>query len=510
MRSKSGLNRRQFIGAVGAGAAVAGCATNTPLPEALLPAVEEPIADSVASEESGDLSTPLYPALTTTTILLNRITFGPTAADFTEIGVLGYSAYLEKQLAYTNIDDSQMAAWLAPFPVLNVTPSLVGSFSDNDAIFGLSSASLLRAIYSRRQLYERMVEFWSDHFNISTISGRSAQAQLKVIDDREVIRRYALGRFRDLLGASAQSPAMLRYLDNESNRAGHPNENYARELMELHTLGINGGYTQHDVQELARALTGWSIGTSGPLANYFQFKPEYHDYGTKQIMGLNLPAGWGMTDGTRALDYLASHPSTAQFIAGKLVAFFVSEDRPNALVNQAAATFQQTNGDIKATLRTILSESAIQYATAKVKRPSYLLAQVARQSGVQVASSQSLWYWASQMGHLPFIWPTPDGYPQSSSYWAPGLLPRWNSMTVFASGDNACLPLSAKALAQSYGASTPVQVVNVWNRLFFGYRMIPSDRGALLAFINVNPQDEHRKYVESLALALSLPAFQLF
>ncbi len=506
MRSKRKLNRRQFIGAVGAGVAVTGCAANSSLPNFFPPVASEDTDSSPRVEASAILPNRIpVPLPDTQTILLNRITYGPRAADVAEINSLGYSACLERQLNPESIDDSQMAARLAPFTTLSASATALSSM---DSMYAneLGAAAVLRSIYSKRQLYEKMVEFWSDHFNVNQFA--SGIWYLKTVEDREVIRPYAMGRFKDLLRASAKSPAMLRFLSGEQNRAEHPNENYAREVMELHTLGVNGGYTQQDVQAMARAMTGWTIGTSGSTLNAFEFRADYHDNGAKQIMGLSLPAGGGITDGERALDYLALHPTTSQTIAGKLVAFFVSEDRPQALVDQAALTFRLTGGDIKATLRTALSESSMLLATPKVKRPFHLLADITRRSDTYVSATMSLAQIPGWMGHQPFSWSMPDGFPQRSDYWAPGLLSRWNLMMTLAGGNVEGVPIAPYYIGQSNGAESTDQVIALWNQKFFGGQMSAADQQALANYVNVHPDNRWRKYNESFALALSLPAFQ--
>ena len=203
---------------------------------------------------------------------------------------------------------------------------------DHRLIGALRQSAILRAVYSRRQLQERMVEFWSDHFNIYAFKGQGPQ--FKVVDDHETIRAHALGKFRDLLGASARSAAMLGYLDNTSNRKGVPNENYARELMELHTLGVHGGYTQRDVKEVARCLTGWTTEKHWHRGR-FLFDPDAHDNGAKQVLGLTIAPGGGVTDGERVLDMLAGHPSTARHLARKLCVHFLG-DAPDAWVSRLA------------------------------------------------------------------------------------------------------------------------------------------------------------------------------
>ncbi len=521
MRRKTHLNRRQFIGALGTGVAITGCAGDPTIPF-LPPGSGEPSPDSSPVANTGDsspqvgtgvdesevLAGALYPGLDTKTILLNRITYGPTAADVAEINRVGYMAYVEAQLNYSSINDSQVNAMLAAYPSLLMTPATMSSFAEESSLDDLTTATILRAIYSKRQLFEKVVEFWNDHFNVSGFTGNTAR--YKVIADRDVIRANAMGRFKDLLMATAKSPAMLRFLDNERSRVGRPNENYARELMELHTLGVSGGYVQSDVQDLARALTGWTIGTSGASLNAFQYRSDLHDNAAKRIMTLILAANGGITDGERAIDFLATHPTTARFIAGKLVAHFVSEDRPASLVDQATTTFRLTNGDIKATLRSILSDSSMRLATAKVKRPFQLFVDVARRSGATPVNPNVFFSYIRAMGHRPFAWSTPDGYPQQSNYWAPGLLPRWNILSMLAGGQVPCLPISAAALAQANAATTPDRIVALWDSLFFGTKMPAADKQALIDYIQRQPSDNYRKYVESLALALSLPAFQTY
>src|SRR5436189_4360223 len=230
----------------------------------------------------------------------------------------------------------------------------------------LQRAKLLRAVYSDRQLYELMVDFWENHFSI--FANKDDDRFLLTGFDRETIRPFAMGRFRDLLGATAHSPAMLFYLDNWRSSVPRPypargdkpagtdgglNENYARELMELHTLGVDGGYTQKDVQEVARCFSGWTIQKPNEQG-LFLYRPGLHDDGEKVVLGQKILAGGGVADGERVLDILLHHPATARFIATKLVRRFVSDEPPPALVERVAATFRATEGDIKAMLRALV------------------------------------------------------------------------------------------------------------------------------------------------------------
>jgi hypothetical protein len=244
--------RRQFLehaGLAGIGAAAAACRRTPKLPW-LLGKSTPPVIHTV--RPPGDARQALAVRV------LKRVTYGPRPGDVERVDQIGPGAFIEEQLS-DSIADVQ-AYWLVRrVETVHLSAPDIFDVAAKTAIGDLRRATLLRALYSERQLRERMVEFGSDHFNLYVAKGECAW--LKVIDDREVIRRHALGNFRDLLAASAKSPAMLTYLDGRSNLRGRPNENHAREILELHTLGVNGGYTQRDVSELARALTGWRVRT---------------------------------------------------------------------------------------------------------------------------------------------------------------------------------------------------------------------------------------------------------
>src|ERR671918_1489 len=239
---------------------------------------------------------------------LNRTSFGPTRETVQKVNRLGIRTYLDEQLRPEGISDSLVEEKLAALKTMRLS---------SRELVELQQARLLRALYSQRQLYELMVDFWSNHFNIFAAKG--ADRWLTTAYDRDTIRPHALGRFKDLLLATAQSPAMLYYLDNwlsaspnvaarlgPNNPRRGLNENYARELMELHTVGVDGGYTQKDVQEVARAFTGWTIATPR-LGGAFQFEPRMHDDGEKVVLGHRIKAGGGARDGEEVLDLLARH-----------------------------------------------------------------------------------------------------------------------------------------------------------------------------------------------------------
>lgn len=320
----------------------------------------------------------------------------------------------------------------------------------------LAQAKVLRAVYSERQLQEVMADFWYNHFNVFAHKG--ADRWLVTSFDRDVIRPNALGRFRDLLGATAKHPAMLFYLDNwMSSKPGGPdgplgrlaaqgnggrfvglNENYARELMELHTLGVDGGYTQKDVTEVARCFTGWSI-ERPEQGGGFVFRARMHDTGEKVVLGVRIPAGDDIQGGEMVLDLLARHPSTARFIATKLARRFVSDAAPPALVNRAARVFLLTYGDIRAVVRTIVTSPEFfsdRTYRAKVKKPFELVVSAVRALGADVETYSILPMAVGRIGEPLFQAQAPTGYPDTAEAWVNtgALLNRLNFGLSLASG----------------------------------------------------------------------------
>lgn len=334
----------------------------------------------------------------------------------------------------------------------------------------LQMSRILRAVYSERQLQEVMVDFWTNHFNVFAAKG--ADRWLLTSYDRDTIRPHTLGKFYDLLLADAQSPAMLFYLDNfqsvspnaqlprqrpgaargplavlmsnnpqqqrpqqQPQRPRGINENYARELMELHTLGVDGGYTQKDVQEVARCFTGWTIlqprggGAAAAAvmgrdtrdsAGKFIFRPFVHDNGEKIVLGHKIPAGGGIKDGLMVLDIVAHHPSTAKFIAAKLVRRFVSDDPPPALVDRVAQTFIKTDGDIREVLKAIFFSPEFNSAgayRAKVKRPFELAVSAVRTLGADTNGGPQFHQWIARMGQPLYGFQTPNGYSDVAENW---------------------------------------------------------------------------------------------
>lgn len=421
-------------------------------------------------------------------LLLGRTSFGIAEGDWNRARSLGFEAYLEEQLAPEGLDDSALDAALAR-QLRTLTLDVPGllAYAGNAAqqflpLSELVGATLARQLFSRRQLFEVMVEFWSNHFSVFHLDG--PVRFFKTYEDSRVVRAHALGKFRDLLHASARSPAMLYYLDNYANGVGVAQENYARELMELHTLGADGGYTEQDVREVARAFTGWTI--NGRASDGFAFAALRHDVGSKSVLGETLPAGRGIEDGVAVLDKLASHPSTARFIASKLVRRFVADNPPASLVERLAAEFLASDGDIKSLLRMLFnSPEFAASADAKFKRPADYVMSVLRASAPRVAGDyfRALSAQLTAMGQVPFQWEPPDGYPDRMDHWlnTTALLKRWNLAFDLIEGRMA--PLFQVDETRLAGESrTPEELVDRLAEHLLHRPLAPEDREMLVAF----------------------------
>ncbi|HXB68618.1 MAG TPA: DUF1800 domain-containing protein [Candidatus Acidoferrales bacterium] len=331
----------------------------------------------------------------------------------------------------------------------------------------LTEGKLLRAVYSNRQLSEVLDDFWFNHFNIFLDKG--ADRYLVTEYERDVIRPHVLGKFRDLLEATAKSPAMLFYLDNwqsvgpdspqlrgRKNSRGL-NENYGRELLELHTLGVDGGYSQKDVTEAARCFTGWTI-NQPQRGGTFIFNRRVHDDGEKVVLGVKIPAGGGESDGERVLDIVARQPSTAHFISRKLAMRFVADEPPASLVNRMAQTFLKTDGDLRAVMQTMFgsrefwSEGAYR---AKLKSPFEMVVSAVRALAGDVDYGFPLVNQVAQLGQPLYRKQEPTGYSNSSQEWlnSGGLLARMNFALQLA--DNRVPGVNVKA-AKAAGPGDPL------------------------------------------------------
>ncbi|MBV1915640.1 MAG: DUF1800 domain-containing protein [Pseudomonadales bacterium] len=480
-------SRREFLQLMGAGLVYGGVAST-------LPGCSSG-SDGGTTSDSGNPGAGI-PAATREYTTLKRTSFGVHRDEMLAIDSIGISAYLDQQLNYLAIDDGILEAHIQTnFPLLFQTPAeLYAGFPANIAsvLQQAIAAVHYRQIFSRRQLYEVMVEFWTDHFNIQLLNGLCPT--LKPTDDAEVIRAHALGNFGDLLRASAKSPAMLFYLDNFLNQESAPNENYARELMELHTLGVDGGYTEQDIKEVARCFTGWSIyfaDDPGGDAGTFNYIDAIHDKGSKIVLEEEIPAGGGQEDADQVLDLLIAHASTADFIATKLCRRFITDTPDQSTVDEVATAFTQSGGEITDTLRALFETDAFSNsADLKFTRPSEYLSGLIRALAPDTAyptDDGNLFYFAlAIMGQLPYNWPTPDGYPDEQSYWEStgGLLNRWRlSFISYAEFIEAINVIDIDYGPMLNGANTLASVVDAIINNVLMRPMSSADRNHILTWL---------------------------
>ena len=525
--------------------------------------------------------------------VLNRITFGPRPGDVEAVQKMGLHNYIEQQLHPETIDDSAVEQEVAGFDLLQMSATQLSQLFEEErknnlkkqkllaanngqaeveqnganagpvvnpnqgeeqpmqmtpqdkmakaldqakqyrsvaAIGQLEQAKLVRAIDSQRQLQEVLVDFWSNHFNIDMKKG--PDRVLKVVDDREVIRPHIWGSFRDLLEASAKSPAMLFYLDNATNTVAHTvtekeqrytemvrekmmengngalappvptvgqqkggiNENYGREIMELHTLGVDGGYTQQDVQEVARCFTGWTIDRQ---TGEFLFRPRQHDNGSKVVLGHEIPAGGGMQDGETVLDILCSSPATAHHIALEMCQRFVSDDPPPDLVNRIAGVFQQTGGNLRQVTEAILTspeflspanynnkiKSPLEFAVSAVRAsessivpqppPPFDKLLLAQESSAILGRGQAAdrlskrprqplnWH-IYELGEPLFACTPPTGYKEVSKFWvSPGaLIERLNFAMALTQREVSDIRFNPESILNGTDLDNPEAVLN--------------------------------------------------
>ena len=436
------------------------------------------------------------------TLWLDRVTFGLDSANVAEYRRIGRERFLDRQLAagdgplpapiaaqiaaleVTHADPAQSLATVNDrYKAINLMPDGADkeqarkelNDEGNKLAYEATRRSLLRAVYSPNQLQEQMIWFWLNHFSVY-----QNKANLRwLIGDYEerAIRPHALGHFRDLVLATLEHPAMLQYLDNNQNAVGHINENYARELMELHTLGVNGGYTQQDVQQLALVLTGIGINAGNPPKlkaewqslyvhrGAFEFNPARHDFGPKVLLGQPIE-GRGMREIEDAVTLIVRQPACAHFISRQLASYFVADDPPPALVERMAQTFMRTDGDIAAVLRTLLLAHEFNAALgAKFKDPMRFVVSAVRfaYDGRPINNTHPLLNWLNSLGEAPFAHQTPDGYPLTELNWASSgqMSRRFEIARLIGSGNAGLFD------PEDGGAATVSGFPQLSNRLYF-------------------------------------------
>ncbi|MGQ0647486.1 MAG: DUF1800 domain-containing protein [Gemmatimonadaceae bacterium] len=446
--------------------------------------------------------------------LVRRATLGMTEAEVARVTSIGFERYLEEQLNPDAIDDSAIETQIRTrYPQFYYSQAQLLA---KDAVFWqevagpFARAVMEHTIFSRRQLKERMTEFWSDHFNILMMATR-------VVDYRDVVQQHAMGKFGDLVRASMRSPAMLMYLDQVWSTKFGVNENYARELMELHTVGWDGGYTQEDVHDLARLLTGWSMDSN----RNFQYRAGIHDFGAKTVMGMIFAARpesggtAGMDEGIAFAEHLIRHPATARFISTKLLKWFIRPDPTPAQIAAVVATYNATDGDIKAMLRTILTPANLNGAPPKLKRPFHYYVSVMRATGASVAAwnnwpqGEGLAGTVASMAHPLFSWPTPDGYPDRPEYWAGLMVNRWNAVSSILLDWGAVGQYPRFTAATFMPTATVPGVLGEINRRMFGGELSLGLRAELQNWLQTGQLTQTRVR-DAVYLAACSPEFQYY
>jgi uncharacterized protein (DUF1800 family) len=449
--------------------------------------------------------------------LVRRVTMGLNPTEVARARSLGYQGYLEYQLASDRIDDAAVDQFVTTnYPLLAMDIATLRTQDRGMAEAQLQEATLYRAAFSGRQLQERMVEFWTDHFTIAIT--KDAIGNTKLIDDRDVIRRHAMGNFFDMLRASSKSPSMILYLDQQLNRTPNPNQNYAREIMELHTLGVYGGYTQDDVAQLARILTGWRA-----LGFQFNVDPNGHDWNAKTWMGQTfpaVPAGAGRTaaaaqaEGERAVEFLLTHPSTARYIGWKMARWLLQYDPPQAAVDAAAAAYTNTRGDIKSMIRAILTRPNLMAAQPLYKRPYHYAVSTMRSLGTTAMTMNGVRNIRNnydQMNMRLFYWEQPNGWPFQVEWWSGLVLQRWRYSGFAAFSNNNDYRIDV-AKFQRAGGTPDAVATRIIDELFAG-EVSARFRSELVAFLRGTPVTttvNETRLRDGLALAMSSTPYQWY
>src|SRR5882762_2073902 len=488
---------------------------------------------------------------------LNRLAYGARPGEADSVARFGVMKWIERQLDADHVPDARLAERERQFKILDYDRAdLAGRYRNavrerqrmqrESAATGdsmrarfapgagpmrefrelggeLQQLAIVRAALSERQLREVMVDFWTNHFNVFV--GKGADRFLLPSYIEETIRPQALGRFEDLLIATAQSPAMLFYLDNAQSvtpgsepprmRRFNPermprgiNENYARELLELHTLGVDGGYTQQDVIAVARIFTGWSIERPQRGAG-FAFHEWAHDHGEKQVLGVRIKEG-GMDEGIRLLKLLANQHATMHHVSRKLCARFVADDPPDGCVDAAVDAWHRTHGDIRAVLRAIFTSPdfwAPQALRAKVKTPLEFVVSAVRAAGAEPDSTLRLAQVVARLGQPLYLQPAPTGYPETQAQWvnSGALLGRMNAAVALAAGR---LPGASVDLDEVVPATENYEaLVDAVNARILAGTMSPHTRSVILEQL-ADVKDPMQARTLAIGLALGGPEFQ--
>ena len=397
---------------------------------------------SEAAKAAGASTSLLFPGYNPQAHLLRRATFGPRPSDVARLKKLGTTKWLDEQLTPSNLADKEGAAAWKMYPLAGASASTIVASIDQfswDAVFQTAQASLARQIFSERQLYEVVVDIFANHLHVPLPGEQwhTAPGYLK-----NVIRKNALGKFETMLLSAMKNPAMLNFLNNDESRKENVNENLGRELLELHTVGIAGGYTESDVRNSANILSGrswdWRKGT-------YKYNPSWHVVGKVKVLDFehdNTTGAGGEAVGDAYLRYLARHPKTARNIARKIAVRFVSDTPSDDLIDRLAAVYLSSGTSIKATVKAVfLSSDFWASVGTRMRRPLEDAVGTMRVLDVKRKSNSKehlgwLYWTLNEAGHTPHGWMPPNGYPDVAAAWlgAGAMIQRWNLHRVFVYG----------------------------------------------------------------------------
>jgi uncharacterized protein (DUF1800 family) len=501
-------------------------------------------------------------------IALNRMGYGPRPGDVQRLRAAGFAAYVEQQLRPDDGDDTLCRHKLEsvrlhieyeagktdgddgkPYPACKedrplryltrpaadlwkltdaaepTLPRPIAPAERDRALAEVRAATWIRAVYSKWQLREVLADFWHNHFNVNAEIDDGRVMPMFVAYDRDVIRKHCMGNFRQFLEAVAQSPVMLAYLNNASSRASPANENFARELFELHTLGRDNylnhlynrwrdvpgatqgqpsGYIDQDVYEAARAFTGWTIadgtdsdrGDHFPNTGQFYYYDGWHDNYQKRVLGVEFdPNQPPLADGRRVLDLVAAHPGTARHLCGKLCRRFVGDLAPSSLIDKAVAAWtaaRDAPDQIAQTVRTILlSPEFAATPIGRARRPFETVVAFLRATEADVSPNDDIFYLTNRMGQTLFAWPSPAGHPEASGYWlgTAAMLGRFNAPLALLD-DNQKSAGFHLARATPAEVATPRQLCGFWSQRMLGHGLDESDPAAFAVLLKYTSGDD--------------------
>jgi uncharacterized protein (DUF1800 family) len=472
------LTRRQTLGLLAGGAVVGGCAA--PKPVARPTAASDPDAR-----------------------FLNRTAFGPRPGELQALREQGRHEWLREQLSPKDEEPWELTVRLSRLEATHLQAWELRDWPKAEIVRQAQQSDLLHAVLSPWQVRERMVDFWTNHFNIYGSKGLAAYRIPRFV--RDVVRKNALGSFHAMLHASAKETAMLLYLDQQASTWEHPNENYARELLELHTLGVDGGYTQRDVMEVARCFTGWTEERRflRPRGT-FLFDEALHDSRPKTVLGHTIHEG-GVKDGERVVEILATHPQTARYLAGKLCRYFLGEPTREIEDAVAAAYMENPIGDIGRMLRVVFESDEFLNGPPTFKRPFDFMVSSLRALDATTDGNKPVLRHLEQMGQPTHMWPMPDGYPVHAEAWNGSVLGRWNFALALCRDEIAGTSVDIEGLAARCGARTREE----WVSAVFG--LSAGQIGGLHSAMDAHTVPEpktRQEWAEVTALCLCAPEFQ--